>query len=108
MAATSATLVYTVAPVGVLQATPLSVLLGNVIIDDTVTMLLEMYGVTLTSDTTGVALGGAQRTIVFGLGAEFNKYFPDGTDQTSPFQNLFTHQFGQALGSKVLQSVVIA
>ena len=72
------------------------------------TSIEEATGCTFISDVTGLTGATANRTIVFGIATgQFIAQFPVGTDQTSPFVDLFTHVLALALKCKIVADPVI-
>jgi hypothetical protein len=105
---TSATLAYSVTAFGPTVPATLEAALAAVVLN--YAGIEDMTGAVLASDTTGLTGSVATRTIVFTIsGATFQLRFPPGSDQSAPFNNLYTQTLAAGVKSFVTSaSVVIA
>lgn len=103
---TRATLVYHATVFGPTSPAALEAAMAALTLDPT--PIQEATGAVLFSDTTGLAGSVATRTIVFNISpATFVARFPAGTDQASPFRDLYTHQLAAGLKTVITADAVV-
>ena len=101
----TATLVYHATASGPVTPALLDATMGAIILDKV--PIEEMTGALIISDNTTLTGATANRTIVFDIsGVVFIERFPAGTEQ-SPFVDLYTHELGLGLNSKVIADPVV-
>ena len=98
---TQAVLVYTVTTTNVTPAQMASAMAAVAL--DTA----DFPALSVTSDVTLPTGTGAQRTIVFALGADFNSALTSSADPTAFFEDFYTQTLSDALVAPVVASIPV-
>lgn len=108
MPATNVQIVYTVTAVALVLPTVLQAKMAAVPLPTGPTGdITQVTGAVLATDVTTISGQDVTRTINFTLGAEFNTEFPPGSDQASPFRELYTSILANALSTKVVAAAPV-